>query len=77
MTAVNSFYPIMAKIEPEAAAAIQMMSGMLMNVPETYSIGFSAKVEESGIGAKFLVTLGDFKQLLQIIAMMQEMEQMQ
>ncbi len=77
MTAVKGLLPIIARTDPDAAAPMQMLSGMLMNMPETYSIGFSAKAEESGIGAKLLLTLGEFKQLIQMIAMMQNMGQMQ
>ena len=78
MTMVKSLLPIIAKsADPNGAAALQMMSGMLMNLPENYSIGFSAKVQEDGIGAKLLLTLGDFKQLIQMLAMMQGMGQMQ
>ena len=78
MTLVKSLLPILAKVaDPNSAAALQMMSGILMNLPEHYSIGFSAKVEDDGIGAKLLLTLGDFKQLLQTFAMMQGMGQMQ
>ena len=78
MTLVKSLLPILAKsVDPNSAAALQMMSGLFMNLPENYSIGFSAKVEDDGIGAKLLLTLGDFKQLLQTFAMMQGMGQMQ
>ena len=78
ITLVKSLLPIIAKVsDPNAAAGLQMMSGMFMNMPENYSIGFSAKAQENGIGATLLLTLGDFKQLLQMIAMMQGMGQMQ
>ena len=77
MTAVKGFLPIVAAADPEAAAGMQMLSGMLMNIPETYSMGFSAKAEESGVRAKLLFLLGDFKQLIQMIVMMQGMGQMQ
>lgn len=77
MTAAKGFLPIMAAANPEAAAGMQMLSGMLMNIPETYSMGFSAKAEENGIRTKLLFVLGDFKQLIQIVAMMQGMGQMQ
>ena len=77
MTAAKSIFPIIARMDPDDAAAMQMLSGMFMNMPETYSIGFSAKVEESGIGTKLLLTLGDFKQIIQMLAMMQGMGQMQ
>lgn len=77
MTAAKGVFPIIARMNPDGAAAMQMLSGMFMNMPESYSIGFSAKAEESGIGTKLLLTLGDFKQLIQMIAMMQGMGQMQ
>ena len=78
MTLVKSLLPILAKsVDPNSAAALQMMSGLFMNLPENYSIGFSAKVEDDGIGAKLLLTLGDFKQLIQTFAMIQGMGQMQ
>lgn len=78
ITLVKSLLPIIAKMsDPDAAAGMQMMSGMFMNMPENYSIGFSAKVQDGGIATTLLLTLGDFKQLLQMIAMMQGMGQMQ
>ena len=78
MTAAKSFLPILAKADPDAAAPMQMLSGMLMNMPETYSIGFSAKAHAHGIDTKLLLTLGDFKQLIQMMAMlMQSTGQMQ
>ena len=77
MTMVKSLMPIVAKADPNAGAAMQMFAGMFMNVPETYSIGFSAKVQEGGVGAKLLLTLGDFKQAIQMFMMMQNMGQMQ
>lgn len=78
MTMVKNLLPVIAKAaDPNGAAALQMMGGMLMNLPENYSIGFSAKVQEDGIGAKLLLTLGDFRQLIQTFAMMQGMGQMQ
>ena len=78
ITMVKSFLPIIAETaDPNGAATMQMLSGMLMNLPENYSIGFSAKVQDGGIGAKLLLTLGDFKQVIQMIAMMQGTGQMQ
>ena len=78
MTMVKDLLPIIANAsDPNNAAAMQMLSGMFMNLPENYSIGFSAKVQNEGIGANLLLTLGDFKQLIQTFAMMQGMGQMQ
>lgn len=78
MTLVKDLLPIIAKMSDQnSAAMMQMLSGMFMNLPENYSIGFSAKVQDGGIGAKLLLTLGDFKQLIQTFAMIQSMGQMQ
>ena len=77
ITLVKSLIPIISKADANAAAAMQMFTGMFMNMPESYSIGFSAKVQERGIDTKLLLTLGDFKQAIQMIVMMQSMGQMQ
>lgn len=78
MTMVKDLLPIVAEMsDPNTAAGMQMLSGMFMNLPENYSIGFSAKVQDDGIGAKLLLTLGDFKQLINTFMMMQSMGQMQ
>ena len=77
ITLVKSLIPIISKADPNAAAAMQMFTGMFMNMPESYSIGLSAKAQEHGIDTKLLLTLGDFKQAIQMIVMMQSMGQMQ
>ena len=77
ITLVKSLIPILSKADPNAAAAMQMFTGMFMNMPESYSIGLSAKVQERGIDTKLLLTLGDFKQVIHMIVMMQSMGQMQ
>ena len=77
ITMVKNLMPILSKADPNAAAAMQMFTGMLMNVPESYSLGFSAKAQEDEIGTKLLLTLGDFKQVIQMVMMMQGMGQMQ
>ena len=77
ITLVKSLIPIISKADPNAAAAMQMFSGMFMNMPESYSIGLAAKVQERGIDTTLLLTLGDFKQVIQMIVMMQSMGQMQ
>ena len=76
ITAVKSIIPILSKADPNAAAAMQMISGMFMNMPESYSIGFSAKAQEDSMGLNLLLTLGDFKQAIEMIMMMQGMGQM-
>ena len=68
--AAKSLSPLLIQSDPGSAAALQMFSGMLENLPDNYSIGFAAKAHDSGIDTKLLLTLGDFKQLIQMIAMM-------
>ena len=68
--ALKSMLPLIEQMEPESVMLIQMYSGMLMNLPEAYSIGFSAKARESRIDGKLLLTLGDFKPLIQAFGMM-------
>ena len=70
MTAIKSMLPSIEQMEPESVMLIQMYSGMLMNLPESYSIGFSAKARESRIDGKLLLILGDFKPLIQAFGMM-------
>ena len=77
ITLVKSIIPIVSKADPGAAAAMQMFAGMFGNMPENYNIGFSAKVQEHGVDTKLLLTLGDLKQAVQMILMMQNMGQMQ
>ncbi len=73
LTAAKSIMSIVSKADPNIAAPMQMFVGILMDVPENYSIGFSAKVRDGGIGAKLLITLGDFKQLIQTFAVLSGM----
>ena len=68
--AVKNFVPLLAKAEPGEASSIQMFSVMFANLPDNYSVGFSAKAEDNGIAAKLLFTLGDFRQLFQMFGMM-------
>ena len=70
MTAIKSMLPLIEQMEPESVMLIQMYSGMLMNLPESYSIGFSAKAQDRRIDGKLLLTLGDFKPLIQAFGMM-------
>lgn len=74
MTVAKSLLPVLAQSDANNAAAMQMFSGMLMNLPETYSIGITAasstRGQDKGVGAQLLITVGDFKQLIQMIAMM-------
>ena len=76
ITTKNSL-PMLGEMDPNNAAVMQILSGIFMNLPEDYSISFSAKRRESSIGAKLFLKLGDFKQLIQMIQMMAQMGRMQ
>ena len=67
--AFKSMLPLIEQMDPDSAGLIQMFSGMLMNLPENYSIGFAAKAQGNGIDAKLLLSLGDFKPLIQVFGM--------
>lgn len=78
MTLIKTVLPIIANAaDPNTAAGMQMLSGMFMNLPEHYSIGFSAKAGDDVVGATVFLTLADFKELIKLIAMMQGMGQVQ
>ncbi len=77
MAAVKSGVALASKADPSAAVELQMMTGMLMGIPENYNIGVSAKVRDGGVGAKLHIALGDYKQLLQTFYMMSQMGVMQ
>lgn len=64
ITMTKNMMDLTAKADPNAAAQMQMFMGILMGVTENYSISFSGKVRDGGIGGKLLITLGDFKQLI-------------
>lgn len=76
ISAKNSL-PMLGKMDPDNAPVMQILSGLLMSLPENYSIGFSAKRRNSSIDAKLLLDLGDFKQLIQMMSMMTQMGQRQ
>jgi hypothetical protein len=70
ITAFKSILPVVEQVDPNSAAILQMVSGVLMSLPENYSIGFSAKARNNSIDAKLLLTLGDLKPLFQGFGMM-------
>ena len=74
ITMANSIIALISKADPNAAAGLQMFTGILSGIDENYSIGFSAKIQDGGIGAKTLVTLGDFKQLINTIMLLSGMD---
>ena len=70
ITAFKSILPVVEQMDPDGAAIIQMFSGVFMNLPENYSIGFSAKARDNSIDAKLLLTFDDLKPLFQAFGMM-------
>lgn len=77
--AVKTILPLIAKHsdDPRTTASLQLLSGLLMTLPENYSVGFAAKAQNNGIDAELLIKLGDFEQLAQTFATMFQMEQIQ
>lgn len=67
--AVKNFMPILGKADPNSAAALQMAMVLFHNLPDNYSIGVSAKTHNNGIDAKLILTLGDFRQLINMFGM--------
>ena len=76
IAAVKSAMNLAAKADPNAAAEINMFAPIVMGLPESYSIGISSKVRDGGVGAKLLITLGDFKQIINTFMMMSGMGMM-
>ena len=75
--AAKNSLPMLGRINPDNAAALQLVAGIFMSLPENYSIGLSAKRRGNSIDAKLFIDLGDFKQLIQMMAMMTQMQQLQ
>ena len=75
--AAKNSLPMLGRINPDNAAALQLVAGIFMSLPENYSIGLSAKRRGNSIDAKLFIDLGDFKQLIQMMAMMTQMQQRQ
>lgn len=68
--AFKSILPVIEQTELGSSMIIPMYANMFMNLPENYSIGFSVKARARGIDGKLLLTLGDFKPLIQAFGMM-------
>ena len=74
--AVKTLLPLLDEIAPDNPAAILgQFSGLLMILPDNYSVGLAAKAQNSGIDAKLFINLGDFGQLGQMFVMMTQMIQ--
>ncbi|MDE0019714.1 MAG: hypothetical protein OXU51_26280 [Candidatus Poribacteria bacterium] len=75
--AVKTLLPSLDEIDPENPLAIFAIqsSGLLMTLPDNYSVGLAAKAENNGIDAKLFINLGDFGQLVQTFVMIAQMIQ--
>ena len=74
---LKSFVPLIEKSAPSSAASMQMVSGIFAMLPDNYSIGLSAKVQNNGIDSNILLSLGDFKQIIEMFGMLFASGQMQ
>lgn len=74
--AVKALLPLLPDIDPDNPVAILgQFSSLLLTLPDNYSVGLAAKVQDGGIGAKLFIDLGDFEQLKQIFVLMGQMIQ--
>ena len=77
--AVKTLLPLLDEIGPDhplhPLAILGQFSGLLMTLPDHYSVGLAAKAENNGIDAKLFINLGDFGQLVQMFVMMAQMIQ--
>ena len=76
ITAIKTIMSSGADVDPNNAASLQLFWGMFSTLPETYSIGLSAKARGNGIDANLFINLGDFKQLGQMLMMLGQMVEM-
>ena len=74
--AAKTLLPLLEERAPDNPIAILgQFSGLLMTLPDNYSVGLAAKAQNSGIDAKLFINLGDFGQLVQMFVMMAQMIQ--
>ncbi len=64
--AIKNMMPLLGNFDQQNAMTMQILSGFFTNLPDNYSVGFAAKTQNNGIDAKLILTLGDFKQLIQM-----------
>ena len=73
ITAVKNLVQIFAQVDPN----IGMIQMFLVDIPETYSIGIASQNRDEGIAGELFISLGDFKEIIAIIAGLQQMGGMQ
>ena len=73
ITAVKSVVQLAAQADPN----IGMVQMLLANIPEAYSIGIAGQNRDGGVEAKIFASLGDFKDVINMVVGMLQMREMQ
>ena len=73
ITAVKSLVQMFAQADPNVGV-VQML---LMDIPETYSIGIASQNRDGGVEGKLFISIGDFKEIINKVVGMQGMEGME
>ena len=73
ITAAKSILQIVAQVQPDVA----MFHMLLVNIPETYSIGIASQNREGGVAGELFISLGDFKEIITMLVSIQQMGGMQ
>jgi len=71
----TSFLPLFEEFADDPVQ--QILSTVFMNLPDSYSVGFSAKARHNSIDANLFLSLGDLKQLTQMLGAIFQMGQME
>ena len=69
LTGVKSIVELLAQTDPN----VGMIMMLLANIPETYSIGIASQNREDGVEGQLFISLGDFKDLINMAVSMQGM----
>ena len=70
LTGVKSIVELLAQTDPN----VGMIMMLLANIPETYSIGIASQNREDGVEGQLFISLGDFKDLINMAVSMQGMQ---
>ena len=70
IAAVKNIIQLVAQTDPN----IGPLMTLLGNIPEAYSIGIASQNRDGGVEGKLFISLGDFKELINMAASMQEMQ---
>ena len=73
ITAVKSLVQVFAQVDPN----VGMIQMILMNIPESYSIGIASQNRDGGVGGDLFISIGDFREIINMVISMRQMEGMQ